>query len=93
MEDVVSKLTPDILVSPSMYIHFITTLSKEYCNHFSRIEEKRNRFEKVIQRMENIVKQVSNKIYCSKVLEIIIDGSGYVPNMFLALWVFLRFSS
>ena len=62
MEDV-SKLTPDILVSPSMYIHFITTLSKEYCNHFSRIEEKRNRFEKVNQRMENIVKQVSNLFF------------------------------
>ena len=55
------KSQSHILVSPSMYLSFISTLSKQYCNHFSKIEEKRNRFEKVIQKMENIAKQVSSK--------------------------------
>ena len=61
--DNTSKSIPNILVCPAMYLQFIRTLSKEYCNHFSKIEEKRNRFEKVIQRMENIIKQVRTFIY------------------------------
>lgn len=47
-----------IQVSPAIYLQYITTLSKTYCQLFAKIEDKRNRLEKVLHKLENISGQV-----------------------------------
>ena len=37
-----------------MYLQYVTTLSKTYCQMFAKIEDKRNRLEKVLHKLENI---------------------------------------
>lgn len=41
-----------------MYLQFISTLSQSYSKQFAKIEEKRNRLEKVLAKMETISTQV-----------------------------------
>lgn len=41
-----------------MYLQYVTTLSKTYCQMFAKIEDKRNRLEKVLHKLENIAGQV-----------------------------------
>ena len=41
-----------------MYLQYITTLSKTYVQLFGKIEDKRNRLEKVLNKLENISGQV-----------------------------------
>ena len=41
-----------------MYLQYVTTLSKTYVQLFGKIEDKRNRLEKVLHKLENISGQV-----------------------------------
>ena len=47
-----------IQISPAMYLQYLNTLSKTYVQQFSKIEEKRNRLERVLHKLENIGGQV-----------------------------------
>ena len=48
----------NIQMSPSMYLQFLTVLAKNYSQSFHEIEEKRNRLEKVLHKLETISSQV-----------------------------------
>jgi dynein heavy chain len=41
-----------------MYLQYIDTLKKTYVQYFSKIEDKRNRLERILQRLDNISGQV-----------------------------------
>ena len=48
----------NIQMSPSMYLQFLVAMAKNYLQSFHEIEEKRNRLEKVLQKLETISSQV-----------------------------------
>ena len=47
-----------VQMSPPMYLQFVTTMAKSYVHNVSKIEEKRNRLEKVLHKLETIAGQV-----------------------------------
>ena len=51
-----------VQISPAMYLHFVTTMSKSYVQNVGKIEEKRNRLEKVLHKLETIAGQVRFQI-------------------------------
>ena len=49
-----------VLISPANYLRFLQTLNSVYVANNSKIEDKKVRLEKLIQKIETISEQVSN---------------------------------